>query len=70
MSTQVQPNARLKAARKACGFTQMKMSDTLEIDCKTYRRWETGQMRPSLHNLEKLCRLLRKSREELGFSTT
>jgi len=60
-------NNNLKTAREQRGWTQGYMATTLEIDLRSYRRWEHGETRPGLHNLEKLCRLLRKTREELGF---
>jgi DNA-binding XRE family transcriptional regulator len=60
-------NEKLKAARMACKLTQVQISDSLNIDYKTYQRWERGHARPSLPNLGKLCRWFGKSREELGY---
>lgn len=67
MSTQAQPNEKLKAAREARGWTQEYVALSLQVDLRNYRRWESGRTQPALHNLEKLCRLLRKTKEEIGF---
>lgn len=66
MSTQVQPNTNLKAAREARGWSQVQVARYLEIAQPTYQHWESG-VRPSDRNLKKLCHLFRKTKEELGF---
>lgn len=63
-------NEKLKAARVACNWTQFEVSMHLNIDFRTYGRWEQGEARPQLYNLQKLCELFGKSREELGFDIT
>jgi transcriptional regulator with XRE-family HTH domain len=59
-------NEKLKAAREARGWTKAEIARYLQISDNTYTPWEFGT-RPTERNLNKLCHLLRKSREELGF---
>lgn len=46
---------RLKAARKACKFTQQQIADMLGIDRSTYSYYETGRTHPPMENLVKLA---------------
>jgi transcriptional regulator with XRE-family HTH domain len=62
-------NERLKAAREARGWSMVQIASYLELmNDQSYRNWEHGRSRPSEKNLNKLCHLLRKSKEELGFA--
>lgn len=60
-------NDKLIAAHKARSFTQSQISDTLDVNYKTYQRWEAGQARPKRYHLTRLCEVFGKSAEELGF---
>ncbi len=59
---------KLKAAREARGWSIATIASYLELmNDQSYREWENGKARPTEKNLNKLCTLLRKTREELGF---
>lgn len=60
-------NEKLKAARESRRWTTMQISQYLEINNSSYKGWEAGRYRPNSHNLNKLCHLLKKTPEELGF---
>ena len=38
---------KIKAARKAAGLTQQKMSDILGIPKRTIENWDSGQRKPA-----------------------
>lgn len=59
-------NEKLKAARESRGWTKTQVATFLEVGEGTYAAWEEGKTTPSEKNRNKLCHLLRKSREELG----
>jgi transcriptional regulator with XRE-family HTH domain len=61
-------NDKLKVAREARGWSVAQITAYLQLgDDSTYRQWEQGKCRPTERNINKLCALLRKSREDLGF---
>lgn len=61
-------NERLRAARIEKGWTTVEAGELLRMDTpRNYERWERGEYRPSEENLDKLCQLFHKSREEIGF---
>lgn len=66
MSTRPFPNAKLKAVREQRGWSQVQVSQFLEIGSSTYANWEYG-IRPGERNINKLRHLFRKTPEELGF---
>lgn len=65
MSTQ--PNARLKAAREARGWTPGQAATFIGVSLHVYSGWEVCGLRPTDRTIDVMCRLFRKSREELGF---
>jgi DNA-binding XRE family transcriptional regulator len=60
-------NEKLKAAREERGWSIPQAASQANVTDSTWRNWEVGGLNPSIKNIEKLSRLLRKSREELGF---
>ncbi|MDT3325419.1 MAG: helix-turn-helix domain-containing protein [Bacillota bacterium] len=46
---------RLKELRKEKGLTQQKVADILNISQPNYRRWESGERRPSVETLVMLA---------------
>lgn len=50
-------NITLRAARVNAGLDQADVARELGVNIATVSSWETGKTRPSLDNLEKLCRL-------------
>ena len=46
---------RLKELRKEKGLTQQKVADSLNISQPNYRRWESGERRPSVETLVMLA---------------
>lgn len=40
--------ANFKAARELCGYTQQQVADAMEVGVKTVKRWERGDMEPTL----------------------
>ncbi|MCI1072163.1 helix-turn-helix domain-containing protein [Lactococcus lactis] len=46
---------RLKELRKEKGLTQQKVADILNISQPNYRRWESGESRPSVETLVMLA---------------
>ena len=56
---------RLKKLRKESGYTQVQISENLNISQQSYLRYETGQGEPSLETLVKLAKLLDVSTDYL-----
>ncbi len=56
---------RLKKLRKESGYTQVQISENLNIRQQSYLRYETGQGEPSLETLVKLAKLLDVSTDYL-----
>ncbi len=48
------------------GWSQEKVANTININPKTVGRWERGEVRPSLEYRSMLCKLYKKTPEELG----
>lgn len=42
---------RLNAARKAKGFTAQQMADIVKVGIRNYRKYESGDARPTLETL-------------------
>lgn len=55
----------LRAARINAGLDQSDVADELGVNIATVSSWETGKTRPSLDNLEKMCRLYRWPMERI-----
>ena len=51
-------STRLNATRKAKGFTAQQMADALEMQIRGYRKYESGDVSPSLANLVRIADLL------------
>jgi transcriptional regulator with XRE-family HTH domain len=60
-------NEKLKAARNARRWSIAQISQYLEIHISSYKDWEAGRHQPVRRNLKKLCTLLKKTPQELGF---
>jgi DNA-binding XRE family transcriptional regulator len=60
-------NEKLKAAREARGWTPGQAAAYIGVDLHIYSGWEVCGIRPTERTIGVMCRLLRKSREELGF---
>ena len=46
---------RLKELRKRCSLSQKQISIAVEINERTYRRYEAGDIEPSASNINKLA---------------
>ncbi len=60
-------NAKLVQARTKKLWTQEQAAKKSDVSLTTYQRWELGQQRPGLVNLERLCQAFDKTPEELGY---
>lgn len=59
---------RLRASRKAKGFTQEKLAEMLSIQSRRYAHWEQGKYEPGFDLLCRICVILDTSPNEmLGF---
>ena len=47
------------------GFTQLELSQKLEISLRTYQRIEYGEQKPNVHVVIKLQKLFQRSIDEL-----
>ncbi len=52
------------------GWSQKKVAFDIDTSKDVVSRWETGERTPSLYYQEKLCRLFKKTADELGFLDT
>ena len=48
-------NKRLNEIRKSKGFTAQQMADSLNINLRSYRKYESGDRQPSLDMLIKIA---------------
>jgi transcriptional regulator with XRE-family HTH domain len=63
----VVPNDKLKRARESRGWSQSRAAQYLQgITVKSLSDWEQGR-KPSERNINRLCALFRRTRQELGF---
>lgn len=60
-------NEQLINSRRAQGWSQRKVAESIGATAKQVSAWETGEYSPSAHYQEKLCRLFGQSAVELGF---
>ncbi len=60
-------NRMLHDKREAQRWTIEEFSSRIDVDPRTYRRWEEGKQRPHLHSLKRLCALFACSAEDLGY---
>lgn len=63
------PNLLLKRAREACFLTQAQLAEEIGADTHSISRYESGQRQPNLFYLKRLCEVLGKTPEEVGFSS-
>lgn len=61
-------NQKLKAARERKRWSIEKVAEEVGVSWLTYSRWEHGQAKPHLHNLDELCRVFKLEPEDLGFT--
>lgn len=61
----MQARLRLVQRRKALGYSQESLAQTLGVDRTTIGRWERRQTTPEPYFLPRLCRVLRLSPDEL-----
>ncbi len=62
------PNLRLKRAREACFLTQQQLAEKIGAAPRSISRYERGERLPDLFIQKRLCEVLGKTPEELGFS--
>src|SRR5437870_8308879 len=62
-----QPNLRLKHERQLRGWSQGRLAEQIDVPDYYISRWERGEVLPSPYYQQKLCELLGKSAQELGF---
>src|SRR5215469_5808108 len=62
-------NSLLKRAREACFLTQAQLAKKIDVAPRTFSRYESAQRQPALFYLKKLCEVLGKTPQELGFSS-
>ncbi len=60
-------NKALSSKRKAMKLSSKEIAKLVEVHVDTYRRWERGDLRPSLGHLRNLCEKLQTKPEEIGF---
>lgn len=63
------PNERLRLARMEQNLTQADLAEKVGTTFETVSRWERGVKTPSAYFRKKLCVVLGKTAEELGFFT-
>ncbi|OON42016.1 hypothetical protein BTJ39_02345 [Izhakiella australiensis] len=64
----MQFSARLTQLRRAAGFTQQELADSVAIHVNQLRRYEAGTAQPTLSPLVKLAHRLNVSLDELVFA--
>ena len=60
-------NHKLRAARKAKGWTIETAAEKVGVSCLTFSRWEHDTQTPYLSTLRTLCKTFGKSPKELGY---
>ncbi len=60
-------NELLREARRERNWTQRRLADELHVGKQTVQSWELGTRNPSLELRLRLCDLLSKTPEQLGF---
>lgn len=50
-------NRKLASLRKKEGLSQAEVSEKLDVSRQAVSRWESGDSKPSIENLQSLCRL-------------
>src|SRR5690242_8969067 len=61
------PNVLLRHERQLRGWSQGRLAEQIDVPDYYISRWERGEVLPSPYYQQKLCELLGKSAEELGF---
>jgi DNA-binding transcriptional regulator YiaG len=67
--THFRHNSQLKEERQRLHFTQSDVAKGVGVPTAIVERWENGTATPSSYIIRKLCRLLGRSAEELGFDS-
>ena len=60
-------NGKLVAARKSKNWKQIRASEEVGADLRTYQRWERGESVPQPYYRDKLCKVFGMSLKELGY---
>lgn len=63
------PNHQIKSERLRHGWSQQELADQLGTTLTNVSRWERGVTVPRLYFRSRLCELLHKSPEDLGFTS-
>jgi len=61
-------NAALRHARLQRGWSQSELAKVIQVNVKTYSRWENGMQQPSSSSLRMLCNAFGMTTAELGFT--
>lgn len=56
---------RLNKTRKTCGFTAQQMADALHTGIRNYRKYESGDAKPTLDGLVQIADILDVSTDYL-----
>lgn len=56
---------RLNQTRKACGLTAQNMADALQTGLRNYRKYESGDAKPTLDGLVQIADILNVSTDYL-----
>ena len=60
-------NGRLVAARKSKNWKQVRASEEIGVDLRTYQRWERGDSTPQPYYRDKLCEVFGMPLKDLGY---
>jgi transcriptional regulator with XRE-family HTH domain len=58
-------NVRLKELRKNAGYTQLEMSEKINVARTTYAEYEQGKIQPPIDKIQRICKTFRISTTEL-----
>ena len=58
-------NERIAAARRAAGMSQEQLGEALGVSCEAVSKWESGQTKPDLEAVGKMCELFHLSADYL-----
>jgi transcriptional regulator with XRE-family HTH domain len=61
-------NKALSHKRKERKLSAKDVAESVDVHVDTYRKWESGKIRPGLHHLRRLCETLQTTPEEIGYS--
>ncbi|HEY1348937.1 MAG TPA: helix-turn-helix transcriptional regulator [Ktedonobacteraceae bacterium] len=67
MANARRPQWKLRQARIECGLTQSELAEHLGVATKTVQRWEQEMHMPRPYAQRRLCAVLQRTPQELGF---